>query len=122
YYIDIYKFWIEPFDSHISLTGENLVYGIFHHCLDKDIFENFNGRIDIKSLRTISLYCEDAPSFQVSGYLKDEADRSDKNSQIIESIKKLPRYFTLLKEVIAGKMEPKEAEIISSGVLSAKIL
>jgi len=122
WYIDVYRFWIEPFDQNISLTPENLHYGIFHHCLDKEAFELSKGNIDINSLKTISLYSEDAPTFKKIGRIADEEERASARLEIQQEIQRLPKYLALLKDVIQGKLEPSDAELQTGAVLSATIL
>lgn len=122
YYLDLYRFWLESFDEHISLTPENLHYGIFHHCLDKDKFELVEGRIDITKLRTISLYSEHVNPFQLFGSLSDSLKRKADNESVLQAILDLPKYLNVLKDVISGNMQPEEAEKATEGVLSARIL
>jgi len=122
YYIDIYRFWMEQFNPHIHLTAENLFYGIFHHCLDKDKLELAEGKIDFKNLKTISMYCEHAPTFKRMGKLTDNDQRNMENIEIHNEIRQLPKYLELLNATIKGDMTPQEAELASGGVLSAKIL
>ena len=122
YYLDIFRFWLETFDSHIELTPENLHYGIFHHCLDKEAFELAQGRIDINSIKTISLYAEHAPTYQRFGKVGDDESRSLQRLTVQEEIQELPRYLDILKQVIYGQLEAEEAELLTGGVLSAKIL
>jgi hypothetical protein len=122
YYIDIYRFWIEQFNPHIHLTAENLFYGIFHHCLDKDKLESLGGKVDITKLRTISLYCENAPTFKRMGKLTDSDQRNLESIEIHKEIRNLPDYLGMLNSVIKGEMSPQDAELSSGGVLSAKIL
>ena len=122
YYLDIYRFWLESFDEYIKLTPENLHYGIFHHCLDKEALELSNGNINISSLRTISLYCENAPTFRREGALADGHERASRRLEVQSEIAQLPEYLFLLKNVIHGILEPSEAEMVSGGVLSSTIL
>jgi len=122
YYLDIYQFWIEGFNKDIHLTAENLHYGIFHHCLDKDAFELANGKVDITKLKTISLYAEHAPSFRIEGSLNEPLSRVSERARIQSEIRNLPDYLDLLDRAIHGLLDPKEAERVSSGVLSATIL
>lgn len=122
YYIDIYRFWFEQFNPHIHLTAENLFYGIFHHCLDKDKLEASDGKLDITTLKTISLYCEHAPTFKRMGKVEDVDVRRLESLEVQKEISHLPDYLTLLNNVIQGNLSPQEAELTSGGVLSAKIL
>lgn len=122
YYIDIYRFWLESFDEHIKLTPENLHYGIFHHCLDKEALELAEGKLDITALRTISLYSDHAEPFTRVGKIEDVDARASERASIERDILDKPKYLHLLREVIQGRLEPSEAELISEGVLSARIL
>lgn len=122
YYIDIYRFWLESFDEHIKLTPENLHYGIFHHCLDKEALEAGGGNLDITTLRTVSLYSDHAEPFTRVGKVDDAESRASERASIEREILSKPKYLHLLKETIQGRLEPSEAERISEGVLSARIL
>jgi len=122
FYIDIHLFWLEPFDEFIELTPENLHYGIFHHCLDREAFETAQGNININSLKTVSLYSEHAPTFKRVGKVEDVAERESQRLEVQSEILNLPKYLDVLKEVIQGRVEPQDAEFLTGCVLSSKIL
>lgn len=145
-YIEIYKFWLEPFSKKIRITPENVHWGILHYGFmpnevkeeisslpsGEDLSDLLNIRLGgtLRDIKSVSIYCEHVPETtiiidqkNIKKMTADEVELLGKyRLQVKRDIERLPKYLNILDQTIKGNISTERAEALSVGVLSSKVL